>query len=66
MLSIALMLVSTGGLVQFLIAVVVIGAILYCVQLLPINDVFKKVALVVGCVVLFILAIKILLPLVGV
>lgn len=65
MLSIML-LTATGGLVQFLIAVVVIGAIIYCVQLLPIDATFKKVALVVGCVVLFILAIRILLPMIGV
>ena len=59
-------LTATNSLVSLLIWIVVIGAIIYCVRLLPIAEVFKQIALVVGVVIIFILAIKVLLPLAGI
>jgi len=67
MLSIMLLAADVShSLVRFLIWVVIIGGIVYIVRLLPIDAVFKQIALVVGVLIIFILAIQILLPLAGV
>ena len=51
--------------VQFLIALVIIGAALYLLQLVPIDATIKRVIQVIVIVVLVIWAIKALLPLAG-
>jgi hypothetical protein len=50
---------------QFLIALVIIGAALYLLQLIPIDDTVKRIIQVIVIVVLVIYAIKILLPFAG-
>lgn len=69
MLSITLLALAlaagTHGLIQFIIAVVVLGGICYIVSILPINQIFKTVAYVVAAIVLFVLALQLLAPLIG-
>jgi len=51
--------------VSFLIALVIIGAILYLLQLLPIDETVKKIIQVIAIVFIVIWAIKTLLPAAG-
>jgi predicted membrane protein len=53
------------GLVQFLIALVIIGAGLYLLNLAPIDGTIKRIIQVVVIVVLIVMAIKLLLPMAG-
>ena len=53
------------GLVQFLIALVIVGAALYLLQLAPIDGTIKKVIQVIVIVVLIVMASKLLLPMAG-
>jgi len=66
MLSAMLLSAATGGLIQFIIVAVVLGAVVWFAYQLTIPDIFKKGILVVAGVVLFILALKVLLPMAGV
>ncbi len=50
---------------QLLIALIIIGAVLYIVQLLPIDGTIKKVIQVIAIVLILIWAIKILWPMAG-
>ncbi len=54
------------SLVSLLIALIVIGAILYIVGMLPIDATIKRVIQVIAIVLLAIWAIKTLLPMAGV
>jgi hypothetical protein len=61
-----LLLAATGGLVNFLIAVLIVGAIMYVVSLAPFIPQFaKQIVYVLGAVIIVILAIKLLVPLIG-
>lgn len=51
--------------ISFLIALVIIGAILYLLQLIPIDATIKQIIQVIVIVALVIYAIRILLPLAG-
>lgn len=51
--------------ISFLIALVIIGAILYLLQLIPIDGTIKQIIQVIVIVALVIYAIRILLPLAG-
>ncbi len=50
---------------QLLIALVIIGAVLYIIQLLQIDDTVKKIIIVIAIVFVVIWAIRILLPMSG-
>lgn len=51
--------------ITFLIALVIIGAALYLLQLVPIDATIKQIIQVIVIVVLVIYAIKLLLPMAG-
>jgi hypothetical protein len=51
--------------VEFLIALVIVGAILYLLQLLPIDGTVKQIIQVIAIVFVVIWAIKVLLPAAG-
>lgn len=51
---------------SLLIALIIIGAVLYVIQLLPIDAVVKKIIVVIAVVLLAIWAIRVLLPMAGV
>ena len=51
--------------VQFLIALVIIGAALYPLQLIPMDATIKKIVQAIAIVVVVIWAIKTLLPIAG-
>ena len=51
---------------QLLIIAIIVGAIVYIVQLLPINGTIKQVAVVIAVVILAIYAIRILAPMAGI
>lgn len=53
-------------LLEFIIALVIVGAVLYLLKLIPIDETVKSVIQVIVIVVLVIWAIKILLPMAGV
>lgn len=52
-------------LAQFLIALVIIGAALYLLQLAPIDGTIKRIIQVIVIVVLIVMAINLLLPMAG-
>jgi hypothetical protein len=52
-------------LIQLLIALIVIGALLYIVELLPIDATFKRVIQVIAIVVAAVWALKALVPMAG-
>jgi hypothetical protein len=52
-------------LVQLLIALIVIGALLYIVELLPIDATFRRIVQVIAIVAAVIWALKALLPMAG-
>lgn len=54
-----------GHMIQLLIALVIIGAVLYLLQLVPIDARVKQVIYVIAIVFLVIWAIKMLLPAAG-
>jgi hypothetical protein len=56
---------SMSGLTEFLIVLVIIGAALYLLQLLPIDGTIKRIIQVVVIVILAIWAIRMLLPMAG-
>lgn len=51
--------------ISLLIALIIIGAILYVVQLLPIDGTIKQIIIVIAVVLLAIWAIRVLLPMAG-
>lgn len=51
---------------QFLIALVIVGAALYLLQLVPIDGTIKRIIQVIVIVFLVIWAIRVLLPMAGV
>lgn len=51
--------------VQFLIALVILGAILYIINLLPIDATVKRIIQVIAIVFIVIYAIRVLLPMSG-
>jgi hypothetical protein len=61
----ALLAGETSGLIQFIIVVVILGGVCYIVSILPINQIFKTVIYVVAAIVLFIYALRTLLPMAG-
>ena len=50
---------------QLIIMAIIVGAIVYVVQILPINDTIKQVVVIVAVVILAIYAIRILAPMAG-
>lgn len=50
---------------QLLIIAIVVGAIIYVIRLLPIDDTFKMIVTVIAIVVFAIYAIKLLAPMAG-
>lgn len=52
-------------LVSILIALVIIGAVLYILQLLPIDGTIKRVIQVIAIVVVIVWALRVLLPMAG-
>lgn len=52
-------------LMQFIVALVIVGALLYILQLLPIDGTIKRIIQVVVIVVLVIWALRLLLPMAG-
>ena len=51
--------------IEFLIALVILGAILYIINLLPIDATVKRIIQVIAIVFIVIYAIKVLLPMSG-
>lgn len=51
--------------VHFLIALVIVGAALYLLQLIPIDATVKRIVQVIAIVVIAIYAIRVLLPMAG-
>lgn len=52
-------------LIQLLIVAIIVGAIVYIVQLLPLNGTIKQVVIVAAVVILAIYAIKLIAPMAG-
>lgn len=52
-------------LLQLLIIAIIVGALVYVVQILPLNATIKQVVIVIAVVVLAIYAIRLLAPMAG-
>lgn len=52
-------------LMQLLILAIIVGALVYIVKLLPIDETIKRVAVIIAVVVLAIYALKALAPMAG-
>jgi hypothetical protein len=50
---------------QLLIIAIIVGAVIYIVRLLPIDDTFKTIVTVIAIVIFAIYAIKMLAPIAG-
>jgi hypothetical protein len=52
-------------LLQLLIVAIIVGALVYIIQILPLNGMVKQIVIVIAVVVLAIYAIKLIVPLAG-
>lgn len=52
-------------LMQLLILAIIVGAVVYIVKLLPVDETIKRVVVIIAVVALAIYALKVLLPMAG-